>query len=89
MDGLTAKVFRTFNASFTLQQQLDLGGELDNKRGAMTLEIHRLMQALTKERQISKMLEEGLGYTWPGLYGETVNAFNKQKLSEVQKLRGE
>jgi hypothetical protein len=24
MEGLTAKVFRTYNASFTLQQQLDL-----------------------------------------------------------------
>ncbi|CAD8212782.1 unnamed protein product [Paramecium pentaurelia] len=29
MEGLTAKVFRTYNASFTLQQQLDLGGTLD------------------------------------------------------------
>lgn len=27
MEGLTAKVFRTYNASFTLQQQLDLLSE--------------------------------------------------------------
>lgn len=73
----------------------ELEGELDNKRGAMTLEIHRLMQALTKERQISKMLEEGLNnYVCPKCYGdigykECIGYRSCKALTEVQKLRGE
>jgi uncharacterized protein involved in exopolysaccharide biosynthesis len=37
-----------------------LRAELDNKRGAMTLEIHRLMKALDKEREIAGDLREAL-----------------------------
>jgi len=36
MDGLTAKVFRTYNASFTLQQQLD---ELTNEEDPMAAKL--------------------------------------------------
>ena len=36
MDGLTGKVFRTFNASFTLQNQLDqFTNESDNVKAKM------------------------------------------------------
>merc|ERR1712130_858183 len=41
MDGLTAKVFRTFNASFTLQQQLDELTDPDDNVAAKMLSYNR------------------------------------------------
>lgn len=41
MPGLTAKVFRTYNASFTLQQQLD---ELTNEDDNVTNKVRNILQ---------------------------------------------
>lgn len=41
MPGLTAKVFRTYNASFTLQQQLD---ELTNEDDNVTNKVRNIHQ---------------------------------------------
>merc|ERR1712088_1243991 len=46
MDGLTAKVFRTFNASFTLQQQLDDLTDKDDNLAAKMLSYNRANRAV-------------------------------------------
>lgn len=49
-----------------------------------------LAKALTKERQISKMLEEALEFECGGRCAEWINPCNaREALAEVQKLRSE
>ncbi|XP_072376809.1 DNA topoisomerase I, mitochondrial isoform X1 [Diabrotica undecimpunctata] len=46
MEGLTAKVFRTYNASFTLQQQLDLLTNEDDSEAEKILAYNRANRAV-------------------------------------------
>ena len=46
MDGLTAKVFRTYNASFTLQEQLDEMTDPEDNVAAKMLSYNRANRAV-------------------------------------------
>ena len=46
MDGLTAKVFRTFNASMTLQDQLNKLTEAEDNVNAKVLSYNRANRAV-------------------------------------------
>jgi DNA topoisomerase-1 len=64
MDGLTAKVFRTFNASFTLQQQLDDLTDKDDNVAAKMLAYNRANRAVAvlcnHQRAVPKQHETGM-----------------------------
>jgi len=65
MDGLTAKVFRTYNASFTLQQQLDDLTEKDDNVSAKMLSYNRANRAVAvlcnHQRAVPKTHEKSMG----------------------------
>merc|ERR1711962_854606 len=64
MDGLTAKVFRTFNASFTLQQQLDDLTDPDDNVSAKMLSYNRANRAVAvlcnHQRAVPKTHEKSM-----------------------------
>merc|ERR1712241_1642723 len=64
MDGLTAKVFRTFNASFTLQQQLDDLTDKDDNLAAKMLSYNRANRAVAvlcnHQRAVPKTHEKSM-----------------------------
>lgn len=64
MDGLTAKVFRTYNASFTLQNQLDELTEKDDNVAAKMLAYNRANRAVAvlcnHQRAVPKTHEKSM-----------------------------
>lgn len=64
MDGLTAKVFRTYNASFTLQQQLDEMTDPDDNVSAKMLSYNRANRAVAvlcnHQRAVPKTHEKSM-----------------------------
>merc|ERR1719295_1915067 len=65
MDGLTAKVFRTYNASFTLQQQLDAMTDPEDNVSAKMLSYNRANRAVAvlcnHQRAVPKTHEKSMG----------------------------
>jgi len=65
MDGLTAKVFRTYNASFTLQQQLDEMTDPEDNVSAKMLSYNRANRAVAvlcnHQRAVPKTHEKSMG----------------------------
>merc|ERR1712079_722586 len=65
MDGLTAKVFRTYNASFTLQQQLDDMTDPEDNVSAKMLSYNRANRAVAvlcnHQRAVPKTHEKSMG----------------------------
>merc|ERR1712223_1742437 len=64
MDGLTAKVFRTYNASTTLQEQLKELTDADDNVAHKTLSYNRANRAVAilcnHQRAVPKMHEKGM-----------------------------
>jgi len=64
MDGLTAKVFRTYNASITLQEQLKELTDADDNVAHKTLSYNRANRAVAilcnHQRAVPKMHEKGM-----------------------------
>merc|ERR1712240_526609 len=64
MDGLTAKVFRTYNASFTLQEQLDEMTDPDDNVSAKMLSYNRANRAVAvlcnHQRAVPKTHEKSM-----------------------------
>merc|ERR1719419_2183587 len=64
MDGLTAKVFRTYNASFTLQQQLDEMTDPEDNVSAKMLSYNRANRAVAvlcnHQRAVPKTHEKSM-----------------------------
>uniref|UniRef100_T1J4Y8 DNA topoisomerase I n=1 Tax=Strigamia maritima TaxID=126957 RepID=T1J4Y8_STRMM len=64
MDGLTAKVFRTYNASITLQQQLDLLTKEDDSIPAKILSYNRANRAVAilcnHQRSVPKTFDKSM-----------------------------
>jgi len=84
MDGLTAKVFRTYNASHTLQQQLD---ELTPKKGTVAekvLAYNRANRAVAilcnHQRAVPKTHEKSM---------ENLHNKIKQKKDDLKKAKKE
>jgi DNA topoisomerase-1 len=65
MDGLTAKVFRTYNASKTLQDQLDLlterKADVPNKVLAYNRANRQVALLCNHQRSIPKTFEKSMG----------------------------
>lgn len=65
MDGLTAKVFRTYNASFTLQEQLDEMTDPNDNVSAKMLSYNRANRAVAvlcnHQRAVPKTHEKSMG----------------------------
>jgi len=65
VDGLTAKVFRTYNASFTLQEQLDEMTEPDDNISAKMLSYNRANRAVAvlcnHQRAVPKTHDKSMG----------------------------
>ena len=78
MDGLTAKVFRTFNASMTLQDQLNKLTEAEDNVNAKVLTYNRANRAvaiLCNHQVMSTLITFYCAIAWCYVISQTIHTF--------------
>lgn len=78
MDGLTAKVFRTFNASMTLQDQLNKLTEAEDNVNAKVLTYNRANRAvaiLCNHQVMSTLITFCCAFAWCYVISRTIHTF--------------